>query len=325
VLEPKVPVRRMVFHEITREAIQRALQDTRELDERLVDAQETRRILDRLYGYEVSPVLWRKVRAGLSAGRVQSVALRLVCDRELEIEKFVPREYWSLVATLATPRGESFEARLVGADGKRIDALFAREDKPVTLDFADGRLSVSNACNHMGGSYSLADGKLTVGAMASTMMACTDNALMALDEAVSSRLQGELKAEQDANGALTLTTAKGDVLVFNPEPTAETRYGGAGETVFLEVAAKTEKCSHPLIPDYQCLQVREVKFDDKGLKQGKPGKFENFYGNIEGYTHEDGVRNVVRVKRYEVKNPPADAPSQAYVLDMVVESAVEKK
>ncbi|KAG0774837.1 hypothetical protein G6F22_013754 [Rhizopus arrhizus] len=120
----------------------------------------------------------------------------------------------------------------------------------------------------MGGSYRLADGKLTVGAMASTMMACTDKALMALDEAVSSRLQGELKAEQDADGTLTLTTAKGDVLVFNPEPTAETRYGGAGETVFLEVAAKTEKCSHPLIPDYQCLQVREVKFDDKGLKQG---------------------------------------------------------
>ncbi|HHA2422710.1 TPA: DUF4377 domain-containing protein [Stenotrophomonas maltophilia] len=212
-----------------------------------------------------------------------------------------------------------------GADGKRIDALFAREDKPVTLDFADGRLSVSNACNHMGGGYTLADGKLTVSAMASTMMACTDKALMALDEAVSSRLQGELKAEQDADGKLTLTTAKGDKLLFTPEPTAETRYGGAGETVFLEVAAKTEKCSHPLIPDYQCLQVREVKFDDKGLKQGEPGKFENFYGNIEGYTHEDGVRNVVRVKRYEVKNPPADAPSQAYVLDMVVESAIEKK
>ena len=211
-----------------------------------------------------------------------------------------------------------------GADGKRIDALFAREDKPVTLDFADGRLSVSNTCNRMGGGYTLADGKLTVSAMASTMMACTDKALMALDEAVSSRLQGELKAEQDADGKLTLTNAKGDVLVFNPEPTAETRYGGAGETVFLEVAAKTEKCSHPLIPDYQCLQVREVKFDDKGLKQGEPGKFENFYGNIEGYTHEDGVRNVVRVKRYEVKNPPADAPSQAYVLDMVVESAIEK-
>ena len=210
------------------------------------------------------------------------------------------------------------------ADGTRIDALFARDDKPVILDFADGRLSVSNTCNRLGGGYTLDNGTLKVGAMASTMMACTDKALMALDEAVSSRLQGELKATQDADGTLTLTTGKGDVLVFAPEPTAETRYGGPGETVFLEVAAKTQKCSHPLIPDYQCLQVREVKFDDKGLKQGEPGKFENFYGSIEGYTHEDGVRNVVRVKRFAVKNPPADAPSQAYVLDMVVESATER-
>jgi len=210
------------------------------------------------------------------------------------------------------------------ADGTRIDALFARDDKPVTLDFADGRLSVSNTCNRLGGGYTLENGTLKVGAMVSTMMACTDKSLMALDEAVSSRLQGQLKAAQDADGTLTLTTGKGDVLVFAPEPTAETRYGGPGETVFLEVAAKTQKCSHPLIPDYQCLQVREVKFDDKGLKQGEPGKFENFYGSIEGYTHEDGVRNVVRVKRFAVKNPPADAPSQAYVLDMVVESATER-
>lgn len=212
-----------------------------------------------------------------------------------------------------------------GADGKRIDALFVRADAPVTLDFNDGRLSVSNTCNHLGGGYTLAGSTLTVSAMASTLMACTDKALMALDQAVGSRLEGTLKAALNADGTLALTTAKGDVLVFAPEPTAETRYGGPGETVFLEIGAKTAKCSHPLIPDYQCLQVREVKFDDKGLKQGTPGAFENFYGSIEGYTHEDGVRNVLRVKRFKIANPPADAPSQAYVLDMVVESAVEKK
>ena len=211
------------------------------------------------------------------------------------------------------------------ASGKRVDALFARADKPVTLDFTDGRLSVSNTCNRMGGGYTLADGTLTVSPMASTMMACTDKALMALDQAVGSRLEGALKAELAGQGQLTLHTAAGDVLVFTPEPTAETRYGGEGETVFLEVAATTKPCSHPMIPDMQCLQTREVAFDDKGLKQGTPGAFENFYGTIEGYTHEDGVRNVVRVKRYTIANPPADASSNAYVLDMVVESANETK
>src|SRR5207247_8162368 len=100
VLKPKVPVRRMVFHEITRDAIRRALDETRGIDERLVDAQETRRILDRLYGYEVSPVLWKKVMAGLSAGRVQSVATRLVVERERERMAFVSAEYWDLEATL---------------------------------------------------------------------------------------------------------------------------------------------------------------------------------------------------------------------------------
>jgi DNA topoisomerase-1 len=125
VLQPKVPVRRMVFHEITREAIQRALQDTRDLDERLVDAQETRRILDRLYGYEVSPVLWRKVRAGLSAGRVQSVATRLVVERERERMAFRSASYWDVTGTFAPahPDADSaaaFPARLVAVDGARV-------------------------------------------------------------------------------------------------------------------------------------------------------------------------------------------------------------
>jgi DNA topoisomerase-1 len=117
VLKPKVPVRRMVFHEITRDAITRALEETREIDQRLVDAQETRRILDRLYGYEVSPVLWKKVTRGLSAGRVQSVATRLVVERERERIAFVSADYWDLVATFDPG---SFEARLFSLDGHRV-------------------------------------------------------------------------------------------------------------------------------------------------------------------------------------------------------------
>ena len=128
VLKPKVPVKRMVFHEITREAIERALENTRELDTRLVDAQETRRILDRLYGYEISPVLWRKISQGLSAGRVQSVATRMVVERERERMAFRAAEYWDVVgrftpagsAAEAPDAGAAFKARLVSLDGNRV-------------------------------------------------------------------------------------------------------------------------------------------------------------------------------------------------------------
>nr|WP_197982244.1 type I DNA topoisomerase [Frigoribacterium sp. CFBP 13707] len=120
-LKPKVPVKRMVFHEITKDAIQQAQENTRELDTALVDAQETRRILDRLYGYEVSPVLWRKVGPGLSAGRVQSAATRLVVDRERERLAFVSASYWDLTATFE-PDGEAlpFSSRLVRVNGSRV-------------------------------------------------------------------------------------------------------------------------------------------------------------------------------------------------------------
>ena len=117
VLQPKVPVRRMVFHEITRDAIREAARNTRDLDLRLVDAQETRRIIDRLYGYEVSPVLWKKVMQGLSAGRVQSVATRLVVERERERIAFVSAGYWDLDAVFDPG---AFSARLVGLDGARV-------------------------------------------------------------------------------------------------------------------------------------------------------------------------------------------------------------
>ena len=137
VLKPKVPVRRMTFTEITKEAVTRALTSTRDLDIHLVDAQETRRILDRLVGYEVSPVLWRKVRAGLSAGRVQSVATRLVVERERERMAFVSAGYWGVEAEFATlagsgagpssisedagaRRANAFTARLATLDGRRV-------------------------------------------------------------------------------------------------------------------------------------------------------------------------------------------------------------
>jgi DNA topoisomerase-1 len=122
VLKPKVPVKRMVFHEITKEAIQGALEHTRALDTDLVEAQETRRIVDRLYGYEISPVLWRKINRGLSAGRVQSPAVRLVVERERERMAFVSASYFDVKASFdPNSSGEPiFEAKLQSVDGKRI-------------------------------------------------------------------------------------------------------------------------------------------------------------------------------------------------------------
>lgn len=213
------------------------------------------------------------------------------------------------------------------AQGQRIDALFVRADKPLQLDFNEGRVQVSNSCNSTGGSFHVTDAGISVGTMISTQMACADPKLTALDGEIGKRLQGPLTlllAESEPP-QLRLTNHAGDTLSFSAEPTAETRFGGPGERKFLEVAAQTKPCHHPLIPNMQCLQVREITYDDKGLKVGTPGEFQHFYTDIEGYTHQPGIRNVLRVKRYTIKNPPADASSLAYVLDMVVESDASAK
>ena len=135
VLRPKIPIRRMVFHEITKEAIQKAANETRDLDYRLVDAQETRRVLDRLYGYRLSPVLWKKVMPRISAGRVQSVATRLIVERERERMAFISSKWWDLTAQCEA----GFSARLLSLDGKRVAA---------TNDFdANGGLKEKSVAN----------------------------------------------------------------------------------------------------------------------------------------------------------------------------------
>src|SRR6188768_424615 len=120
ILKPKVPVHRLVFHEITKDAIQAALASPRDVDDGLVRAQETRRILDRLYGYEVSPLLWRKVRPKLSAGRVQSVAVRMIVERERERMAFKSATWWDLIGKFAKTNDQQLDAELVSVDGKKI-------------------------------------------------------------------------------------------------------------------------------------------------------------------------------------------------------------
>ena len=135
-LKPKVPVKRMVFHEITREAIQKALQDCRDVDEDLVHAQETRRILDRLVGYTLSPLLWKKIARGLSAGRVQSVAVRLLVERERERRAFQSGDYWDLKAILEQDQSP-FDAKLITLDGKKLAT--GSDFDPDTGKIAEGR------------------------------------------------------------------------------------------------------------------------------------------------------------------------------------------
>lgn len=137
-LKPKVPVHRLVFHEITKEAIYDALEHPRDIDNDLVRAQETRRIIDRLYGYEVSPLLWRKVRPKLSAGRVQSVAVRLIVERERQRMAFTSATYWDLTGLFATAASQEFQAELVSVDGRKVPS--GKDFDPATGRLKDNSL-----------------------------------------------------------------------------------------------------------------------------------------------------------------------------------------
>src|ERR1700678_2558293 len=140
-------VDRVVFNAVTKDAVQEPMRNPREIDQALVDAYLARRALDYLVGFNLSPVLWRKLPGARSAGRVQSRALRIVGDRELEIEKFVAREYWTTLAHLKTPADAAFTARLVGADGKkigRLDVGSGEEARAFEAALANARFSVAS-------------------------------------------------------------------------------------------------------------------------------------------------------------------------------------
>ncbi|WP_047304110.1 META and DUF4377 domain-containing protein [Pseudomonas fluorescens] len=216
--------------------------------------------------------------------------------------------YWQLVAAS-------------DAAGKPVASLEPGIKRPLRLTFVGQNLSISGGCNRQFGGFEHENGRLKVQPLASTLMAC-EPGLMTLDREIGRLFKGDLRTTfggDQATPTLQLTAQDGTLLKFEGQPTPETRYGSQGQTRFLEVAAKTVQCSHPLIPNFQCLQVRERRYDDAGLQLPSQDTWHPLYQSIEGYEHQDGVRNVLRVKQYEWKNPPADAPSTVYVLDMVVE------
>lgn len=235
---------------------------------------------------------------------------------------------WAPIASGAERTLERYRWRLESATdarGARIGAVSPSGARAFVFAFSGNQVVIDGGCNSMRGGFLIpSEGKLAFGRMAATMRAC-DGPLMQADAAL-----GKLLAEP-MGAALTtaepprlrLATLANDQLVFVGELTPEARYG-APTIAFLEVAPRRVPCNHPLIRDATCLQVRDRAFDAQGLPAGSPGPWRAFHGTIEGYTHQEGVRNVLRVKRFVRAPVPADASSYVYVLDLVVESETVK-
>jgi len=212
-----------------------------------------------------------------------------------------------------------------GAQGQRIDGLPAGAGRPIFFSFAEGRLNIEGGCNRSFGGYQIdAGSRLKLGRMASTMMAC-EPAAMKIDAVLSGLLAEPVKIElaPGTEPVLRLITAANTTLSFRGQLTPEARYGPPTR-VFIEVAAQTVACNNPINGATACIQVRERRFDEQGLVVGKPGAWQPFFDSIEGYTHQPGVSNMLRLKRFERGASAAGRPF-VYVLDLQVESASEPR
>jgi hypothetical protein len=207
------------------------------------------------------------------------------------------------------------------ANNRRAAVLPPGQHRPVVLSFAGSRLRVQGPCNQFVGRYQVTGAnQLTVSVGAATMMAC-DPVLMHADSALSNLLAKPLQAHITSRPSvqLQLVSPGNGTLKFAGEPTPESLYG-AGTTIFLEIAPQSVTCPNPPSPNTRCLQYRERHYDDKGLVVGTPGEWKPLTVNIEGFTHHEGVRNVLRVKQFKSPASAGRAPSNFYVLDLVVES-----
>jgi heat shock protein HslJ len=213
----------------------------------------------------------------------------------------------------------------VDANSKPVDALLV-PGHPFVMRFEGARVAVKGGCNQLSSAWRLSpQNSLTFGRAASTQKAC-EPPLMAADAAMAATLAAPLQARVEAGKApvLHLVSAERQTLTFNGQRTSKSLYG-APTRIFLEVAAQRAACTPALQPPSTCLQVREVRFDDKGLRVGQPGAWQAFYGEIVGYQHQPGVSNVLRINRYKRPQAPADASAYVYELDLVVESRVDGK
>ncbi len=205
--------------------------------------------------------------------------------------------------------------------GQSIAAFFPTPDKPMGVQFADGRLSVTGGCNRMNAGYQLLDSaQMQVSQGMSTMMACPPllaNADAAFAKFLTGTLQVAVEGEAGAPH-LRLAAADGSTLTFSGTPTPETRFGGPGTRAFLEVSP--EPCVAPAPSAPPCLMVRDRHFDEKGLASGTPGEWRALPEGIEGYAPVAGEQHVVRVKRFEQAGTAGNAPTEHFVLDLIIET-----
>ena len=249
---------------------------------------------------------------GASQSPAANLVLTLAAPDSGDLAQQLGRYRWTLV--LATD-----------ANNRRIPGLPPGQDRLVVLSFAGSRLSVQGPCNQLVGGYEVTGAnQLSVNVSASTMMAC-DPALMHADSALSNLLAKPLQVQMTGrpSARLQLASPGNGTLNFTGEPTPESVYG-PGTTVFLEIAARSVACPNPPSPNTRCLQYRERHYDDKGLAVGTPGEWKPLTVNIQGFTHREGVRNVLRVKQFQGPASAGGAPSNLYVLDLVVESEIVK-
>jgi heat shock protein HslJ len=248
---------------------------------------------------------------GASRSPAANLVLTLFAPHSSDLEQQLGRYRWRLV--FATD-----------ANNRRIAGLPPGQDHPIVLSFAGSLLSVQGPCNRLVGGYQVTAAQLIVNGGASTRIAC-DPAFMEADSALfnllANPLQVQMTGRQDAFAQLQLVSPGNGTLNFMGEPTPESLYG-AGTTVFLEIAAQSVACPNPPAPNTRCLQYRERHYDDQGLEVGTPGEWKPLTVNIEGFTHHEGVRNVLRVKQFQRPASARGTPSNLYVLDLVVESQI---
>ncbi|MFC7520032.1 DUF4377 domain-containing protein [Xanthomonas populi] len=202
------------------------------------------------------------------------------------------------------------------ARGTALRSLFVDGTAPLQLDFSDERIQISKTCNALGANYSVADAQLQIGRVVSSKRLCAESRRMAQEHAASDLLSGSFAVALNTaqtTPRLTLTRSDGTRLVFSGAPTADTRYGGPGQTLLIEVAAETVPCASD--PSRQCLQLREQDAAGQPVTQ----TWQTFEGKIDGFEHQTGIRTLLRVTRYPAAAASADG-APLYVLDQMIEA-----